>query len=236
MVNLRGLTDDFKTEESPNYGPTDSRFYIAISVATVLMVVTIALMFLTANTVIAEAILWLYNVFWFLGVIVMSAFLSAGWYIGLKGIDADNMGLASLGVGLSIVAYGGFGGAILSMYEASLWFGAVLVTSAITVGITILLSAYVFSGERDMSNWMGYSGGLFLVAIVLSLVASFFPPLMIVVLLMVLVAFTLELGFEIWYCSRGGRTPLANGFAIYFAFAGVFVHILQLVLRAMAER
>lgn len=235
MANLRGLTDDFKTEESPNYGPTDSRFYIAIAVATALMVATIALMFLTANTVIAETILWLYNVFWFLGVLVMSGLLSAGWYVGLKGIDEDRMGLASLGVGLTIFAYGGFGGAILSMYESSLWLGAILVTGAITVGITILLSAYVFSGERDMSNWMGYSGGLFLVAIVLSLVASFVPPLMIVVLVIVLVAFILELGFEIWYCSRGGRTPLANGFAIYFAFAGVFVHILQIVLEMMAE-
>jgi len=235
MFDIRGLTDDFKTEESPKYGLTDSRFYIAIFVAVVLMVVTILGMIGLANTVVAELILLLYNTFWFLGVAVMSIVLSVGWYVGLKGIDADSMSLASIGVGLTILGYSGFGGAILSMFDSSIWVASIIVTGVITIGITVVLSAYIFTGRRDLSNWMRYSAYCFISAFVLAFVGSFFPPLQLIVLLLVLVGFTLDLGFEIWYCSRGGRTPIANGFAIYFAFAGLFVHILQLVLQSFAR-
>lgn len=235
MINTRELSDHLKTAGSPKYGLTDPQFYQAIGIAAVLMILTVGFMFLFANTPIAEGILFLYELFWFLGVIVVGGILSAGWYIGLVGIDRGSMLLATIGVGISILGYGAFGGAIFSQYDPSLWIPAVGITSVITIGITLLLSTYIFTAKRDLSSWGLYSGGCFLLGAVIAFMASFIQVFQIIAFALILFGFIFELGYEIWLCTRSERKALANGFAIYFAFAGVFVHILQLVFRSLAE-
>lgn len=229
------FADHLKTEGSPRYGITDPEFYKSIGIASILMIATIAAMLITANTVIADFVLALYNLFWFLGVIVVGGFLSVGWYIGLLGIDKDIMGLAVFGILLTIFGYGAFGGAILSQYSSSIWLVSLAITSIITISITILLSIYIFTGGRNLSSWGTYSGICFLIGLIISFIASFAVGLQVVAFGFILLGFIFELGYEIWLCSRSDRSPFANGFAIYFAFAGVFVHILQIVLESQGD-
>lgn len=44
-----------------------------------------------------------------------------------------------------------------------------------------------------------------------------------------------DLVYEIWEMVSARRKPFVNGFALYIAFTGIFVHILQIALEAVSE-
>ena len=78
----------------------------------------------------------------------------------------------------------------------------------------------------------------FVVGAVLVLVGTFVTPVLLGGFLFVFAGFTLRLGYEIWKVRDrySADRSLIHALGIYVAFTGVFVHVLQLVVRLFAER
>lgn len=223
------------TKNSPNYGFFDKRTMESMFIASIMMIATIAGMLLSANTWPAEIVLMLYNVFDLLGVIVIGALIFVGRHLGLKGIGRDNLLLAFIGSVILIGTYSVFGGAILTMYSGELYAQALGITGLITVIITIIAGAYVYSRDHSFEHWAKYSAVCFLGGFVAVFIGSFFTPVILLGFVLFLLGFLCDLVYEIWMTSNNNRDPKANGIALYIAFAGVFVHVLQIVLRMLAR-
>lgn len=223
------------SKDSPNYGFFDRRTITSMAVAGAMMLLTIFGMLATANTAPAELVLYLYSTLDILGVIVIGALLFAGRVLGLSGIGKDNMFMALSGSVILIGTYAVFGGAILTMYSSQIYIQGLVISGLITVGITIIAGAYVYSRDQSFEQWARYSGMCFIGGFVAVLIGSFFSPILIVGFILFLLGFMCDLVYEIWMTSNSNRDPKANGIALYIAFAGVFVHVLQLVLEMLAR-
>lgn len=235
--NENRVGDDMTTEDSPQIPVWSREMRKVVSVGGLLMMATIAMMLLTVDTAIADATLQLFDFFLFAGVIVFGVFIGAGRYLGLMGVDTGNRFIAGVGSVLCILAYGVFGGAILTPYSPSIYIPVLAITGGITSLITLVAGMYVYSTPKeDLSYWKKISGGFFMVGIVAALIGSFISSVSIIAFICFLFGFLTELVYEIWLTSNSERTPTANGIALYIAFAGVFVHILQMVARAYADR
>lgn len=192
-------------------------------------------MLATANTAPAEFVLSLYSTFDLLGVLVIGGLLYVGRVLGLRGIGKDSMLMALSGSGVLIGTYAVFGGAILTMYSSQIYIQGLAISGLVTVIITIIAGAYVYSRDQSFEHWARYSGFCFLGGLVAVLIGSFFAPVLIIGFILFLLGFLCDLVYEIWMTSNNNRDPKANGIALYIAFAGVFVHVLQIVLRMMAR-
>lgn len=235
MMDRSSVGDAHTTTDSPVYGPFHKSTVTALLVGAILMLTTIAGMLLVADSELAEWGQLLYSVP-ILGILVFGALLTAGRYLGLSGIGKDNFGLAFVGAALSIFAYAWFGGLVLTPYEPSLYVPALAITGVITTAITLVAGAYVHSTDKNLEHWARYSAGLFLVGIVVAIPGTIFLPLLLITFVCFLLGFFCDLIYEIWMTSNRNRSPVANGLAMYIAFAGVFVHILQLILRILAKK
>ncbi|QGA80068.1 hypothetical protein [Candidatus Nanohalobium constans] len=169
------------------------------------------------------------------GMIIFGAGLMAGRYLARKGIKADNTGLALSGVGLLEITYGIFGGGILSLIPPNAFPLALGLTAIITTFIALLAALLVYGTGKNFRTWGRYSNYLFLGAFGTGLIGSAFPPLLLLTFILVLIGFIVYLVYEIWRMKqRPGRT-LMNGIGIYIAYMGVFVEILQLVIRMLID-
>jgi FtsH-binding integral membrane protein len=169
------------------------------------------------------------------GMIIFGAGLMAGRYIARKGIKADNTGLALTGVGLLEVTYGIFGGGILSLVPTNLFPIALGITAVITTVIALLAALLVYGTGRNFRTWGRYSNYLFLGALGTGLIGSAFAPLLLLTFILVLVGFIVYLVYEIWRMKQRPGRIIMNGIGIYIAYMGVFVEILQLVVRMLVD-
>jgi FtsH-binding integral membrane protein len=169
------------------------------------------------------------------GMIIFGAGLMAGRYIARKGIKADNTGLALTGVGLLEVTYGIFGGGILSLVPTNLFPIALGITAVITTVIALLAALLVYGTGRNFRTWGRYSNYLFLGALGTGLIGSAFAPLLLLTFILVLVGFIVYLVYEIWRMKQRPGRVIMNGIGIYIAYMGVFVEILQLVVRMLVD-
>lgn len=234
--NLKKHESDGIEIGSAKYGLFSKEMGITMSVATVLISITLAVMPLFANTVVSELVLAVFS-YPIVGVLLFGGLLSGGHYLAQKGMEEPlNYVYMSLGSLITIISYGAFGGAILSLYVEQMYLPAMVVTSIITVGISLIIGLVVFGSNKDFSHYWKYASGFFAVTLISSLIGTFYSPILIVSLISALIGFTFELVYEVWRISTGERTPLANGFGFYVAFLGVFVHILQIVIRFLADR
>lgn len=224
-----------QTPSAPSYTAASGEMATAIGTGAVLQVLTVLLMVLLADTAVAEAVLGLFQTP-ILGVIVLGAGLTVGRYVGMRGFRDGNLAVAAVGAGVSVLTYGVFGGAILTPYAPAAYVPALAVAGVITVAIAAVAGAYVYSTDADLSHWAKYSTGLFLVGLLGAGVGTFVQPVLLVAFLCFLLGFLADLVYEIYRTSNRERTPLANGFGLFIAFAGVFVHVLQLVLAMLANR
>lgn len=224
----------YTTTDSPKYDFTDKGLYASLSLGASMMALTIGGMLVVADTILGELMMTLYQ-YPIVGVGVFGALLTVGRHLGIKGVKKDSTLQAAIGSVTLILAYSWFGGGILTQYDPSLYNSAILVTGVITIGITLIASAYVYSTDKDLSNWSKYSGILFIGAIVAALIGTFFAPIALAGFALALLGFIADLVYEIWMTSQQNRPAHANGIALYVAFAGVFVHVLQLVLELMAS-
>lgn len=227
---------DAQTIESPpDYDLTDKGLVTALSVGAGLMVATIGMMLLTADTVLGGLISTIYSVP-IAGVLLFGGIISLGRYLGLKGVRDDKTVMAVLGSAILVFGYGWFGGGILHYYSADLYAPAIAVTGGITVAITLIAATVVYATDRNFEKYDQYSGYCFLGVIVGSLFGTVVPLIYLLSFGLALLGFLLNLVHEIWMTSNKNRPAYANGIGLYVAFAGVFVHILQIVLRVMADR
>ncbi len=98
-----------------------------------------------------------------------------------------------------------------------------------------MAAAYVYSTDKNLEHWAKYSLACFIGGFAILVVVIFVPELVVVAFGLFLLGFLCGLVYEIWMTSNRNRSAAANGLALYIAFAGVFVHILQLVLRALSD-
>ena len=232
----RSASDPEYSDGSPFYEIISREMGVTAGVSALLMSVTIILMLLVSQTPLATLGLGLYNIFPLLGVFVFGILISVGRHFGMKGLVGEDMTVALFGIALSIFGYGWFGGSILSQYDAGIYVPAILITGGITMAITIGAAVLVF-GTGYGFMWAGKASGIsFLLGLGVILVGSFVLEVLLVIgFFLFLLGFLFDLVFEIYLTSENKRTPVANGLGVYIAFAGVFVHILQLVLRSLAR-
>lgn len=228
------------TDRAPAYPLVSTRTGVSMGVATALIIGTLALMWLFRGTVLADFTIWLYRgapAAPYPGLAVFGIVLTGGRYVGLAAA-VDERHADALGASAVVaVAYAAFGAGILSLYAPSLHGSALLITAGITAGITLLAAVVVYTTDHSFANWDKYSGMLMLGGVGVLFLSSLtgLALFLLVAFGLILLGWIVDLVFEIYMVSSDGRSALANGIGVYIAFMGVFVHILQLVLEAMAE-
>jgi len=169
------------------------------------------------------------------GVIVYSIPLIAGAYIAKRGLKESKNAWTWGGISLLQLAYGSFGAGILAGAALSTQATILAITTVVTVGITILAAALVYITDKNF-QWAGtYSTYAFIGVFLTALIGSLTPIVLIFAFLLAFTGFLLYLIYEIWHMKNHTRTPLENGLGIYIAFAGVFIHVLQIVARNYLE-
>lgn len=229
------LGDSHSTRSTPSYAAASGEMATALGTAAVLQLCTVAAMLLLADTVVADLVSGLFGTP-IVGVIVIGAGLTAGRYLGMRGLRNESVGLAALGALLSVATYGVFGAAILTPYSPGVYVPALGIAGAITILIAAVAGAVVLATDRSFESWGRYSGYFFLAGLGAALVGTFVTPVLLLAFPLFLLGFLIDLVYEIWALSSGRRSPLVNGFGLYIAFAGVFVHVLQIVLQFLGSR
>lgn len=236
----RSSNSQFATRESPQYGVLSRDMSVSLGTAAGLFAITVAAMLVFADTIVGTGVLALYELSPIVGVIIVGAGLTIGRHLGMSGFLGDNTAQGFVGSVITILTYGAFGGAILTPYQPDLYVPAIVVASAITVAISLVAGAWVLNSNRSFEGWDKKAGGVFIVGVVAVLLGSFIPGTIGALALLLgfvlfIVGFTIDLVYEIWAMTSGRRNAMANGFGVYIAFTGIFVHILQIVLEAMAD-
>jgi FtsH-binding integral membrane protein len=208
--------------------------YKTIGIASGLVALNIALMSLIAFTPLAAVMEYVFS-YLILGVLFFGALLTGGVWIAKSGIRNNNKTKSGLGVGILQIAYGLFGGGVLSIASADLMPVIIGVTFVVTLGLTVASAALVYFSGKDFSNWQRYSNYLFLGVIGLSLFGTFIPGFGVIAFVLALAGFLTYLVYEIYVLREQQASPLMNGLGIYVAFMGVFIQILQMVLRYYLE-
>jgi len=208
----------------------------SLGIATALIILNIAVMWLFAFTPLSALNNLLFDTFFLLGVVVYGAMLTIGLWVAKKGIRDQNTSLAIGGTSLIQIAYGLFGAGILSMVLApSTQALALAITGVVTTLIAIFSGLLVFGTNHDFSSWGKYANYIFLGVLGISLVGSFSGPFILLAFALALLGFIVYLIHEIYLTKTRPNTPFLNGIGLYTAFMGVFVEILQLVVRMLAD-
>ena len=101
--------------------------------------------------------------------------------------------------------------------------------------ITAAVTVYVFNTSRSFRGWQKYAGGLFIAGIAVGVVGFFvFTPLVLLAGVLFLLGFLVDLVYEVWAVREGRYGTLRSAIGVYVAVMGVFVHVLQWVLRALS--
>jgi len=205
--------------------------------AAALVGVNVVLMFVVAQTPLAGLNDVLFSVPVF-GLVVYGVALTGGNVLAERGLERGGMGMAAAGVLLLQGAYALFGGGILARVPTDSRGAVLAVTLAVTVAMTVAIAAYVYLRDRNFDHWSKWSLGAFVVGAVLVLVGSFASIALLGGFLFIFAGFTLRLGYEIWHvrASYDPDRSLVHALGIYVAFTGVFVHVLQIAARVMADR
>lgn len=208
----------------------------SLGIATALIILNIALMWIFAFTPLSALNNILFDTFFFLGVIVYGAMLTGGLWLAKKGIRNKNNSQAIGGTALIQIAYGLFGAGILSMVLAPATQAiALAITGVITTLIAIFSGLLVFGTSHDFSSWGKYANYIFLGVLGISFVGSFSGPFIIIAFFLALIGFIVYLIHQIYVTKTRPNTPFLNGIGLYTAYMGVFVEILQLVVRMLAD-
>lgn len=222
-------------ESPPDYDLRDKGLVTALSIGAGLMVTTIGMMLLIADTFLGSLVSVVFS-FQIIGIVLFGAIISLGRYVSLKGIrESENM-LTAIGSILLVFGYGWFGGGILHPYDPSLYVPAIAIAGGVTTAITMIAATVVYSTDKNFEKFNMYSGYCFLGVMATGLVGTIFTPVILLSFGLALVGFLFSLVYEIWMTSNKNRPAYANGIGLYVAFAGVFVHVLQIALRFMSER
>ena len=179
----------------------------------------------------------LFGTFLFLGVIVYGAMLTGGSWLAKKGIREENTNKAIAGTSIIQLAYGMFGAGIITMLlDPGLQLIALGITGVVTTIIAALAGLLVFGTGHDFSSWGRYANYIFLGVLGVSFIGSFSGIFALISFGLALLGFLVLLVYQIYQTKRRPNKPFLNGIGLYVAYMGVFVEILQIVVRMLAKR
>ncbi|EMA32420.1 hypothetical protein [Halobiforma nitratireducens] len=203
-----------------------------------LMVITVALMYVFASTQLAVVNEVLFGAAPILGVLVYGAAIFVGELIAERGVKNDDMGTAFGGMVLLQLAFGIFGAGVLQVTTPEARLEILGITAIVTALMTAGVTGYVYARSATFEHWGRFANVSFIGGVIVIAVGSFVLPILLSVgFVLIFLGFMLRLGYEIWQVRD--RRNVSTGLQIigvYIAVAGVFVHVLQLVMRYLASQ
>ena len=209
-----------------------SREVRVIGGASILMAINVLLMYVFATTPLAAINDTLFAVP-IVGVLVYGAAIMGGELIAERGVTGGDMGVAFVGMVILQFAFGIFGAGVLRFAPQETHLTILGVTAIVTALMTALISGYVYARATTFESWGTYANVAFLGGVGAIAVGSFvLSELLLVGFVLIFLGFLLRLGYEIWQVrDRRDASVGLQTIGVYIAVAGVFVHVLQLVLR-----
>ncbi|ADD04890.1 uncharacterized protein Nmag_1311 [Natrialba magadii ATCC 43099] len=225
----------FETPQETERGfGLSSREARVIGGASVLMGINVVLMYVFAQMPqLAEINNYLFGAAPILGVIIYGAAIMGGELIAERGVTGGDMGIAFVGMLILQLAFGIFGAGVLSRAPQVLQVEILALTAVVVAVMTALISGYIYARSATFEHWGRFANFSFIGGVLVILVGSFvLPELLLVGFVLIFLGFLLRLGYEIWQVrdNRDASATLQT-IGVYIAVAGVFVHVLQLVLR-----
>ena len=201
-----------------------------------LMGLNIILLFAFALTPLALVNDYLFSIP-IVGILVYGALLTGGELLAEKAVREGDSGLALIGVGLLQFGFATFGAGVIAILPVDLQLVALGITAAITFALTAVVAAFVYwRSETSFEQWSMYANVLFIGVTILGFVGSFATPLLVLTFLCFLLGFFCRLTWEVWRVRERGDLPVnLHAIGVYVSMMGVFVHILQLVVRLLAR-
>ncbi|GAB7013968.1 hypothetical protein [Halolamina salina] len=204
--------------------------------ATGLMLLNVLVMYVAAATPVAQVNRIVFSVP-IVGALIYGALITGGQMVAERGFENDSMGLAMAGVVVLELAFGAFGGGILSFLSEGVRITALAITGAIVVAMTALIGTYVYlRSDTQFDHYGRWATYAFLAGLGAILLATFVPAVGVAAFALIFAGFLLRLGYEMWQVRESRGRPAMQSVGLYVAVAGVFVHVLQLVVRSLAER
>ncbi|MFB6162298.1 MAG: hypothetical protein ABEJ86_02510 [Halococcoides sp.] len=211
-----------------------------VAIGTALVAFNIALMWLLSLTPVAPLASGLFlNYFVTIGFFAVT--VGGGFWLANAGLESENGLLTGAGVSLTQAGYGLFGAAIL--WKASQWglssslrLTGVAIAAVITAAITAVVTVVVFSIDHSFERWQTYAFGGFIGGFALGAIGFFVNPILMALAgVTFFLAFVCDLTYEIWAVREDHHaSDLRSAIGIYVAVMGVFIHVLQWVLRILA--
>jgi len=209
----------------------------SLGIATGLIILNIAVMWVFGFTPLSAVNNLLFGTFLFLGVIVYGAMLTGGSWLAKKGIREEDTNKAIAGTTIVQIAYGMFGAGIITMLlDPGLQLIALGITGIVTTIIAALAGLLVFGTGHDFSSWGRYANYIFLGVLGVSFIGSFSGIFGLISFALALLGFIVYLVHQIYMTKTRPGKPFLNGIGLYVAYMGVFVEILQIVVRMLAKR
>lgn len=201
-----------------------------------LILVNVALMGVLAYTPVSRVLSLAFAVP-LVGILVYGAMLTGGNWLAERGIKRGDTGLALLGVAVLMFAYGSFGAGLLALLGAGTQVLALAVTAIATTGIALVAGLLVYGTDHDFSSWNMYAGISFLGVLVFGGIGTvLWTPALLAAFLLALIGFMVYLVHQIWEMRSNPSRTYLNAIGIYVAYMGVFIQVLQIVLRLLEER
>lgn len=171
------------------------------------------------------------------GVIVYGAAIMGGEILAERGVEQGDTGVAIAGVALLQVAFGTFGAGVLSFAPRSLQGTVLAITALAVLAMTAGIGLYVYARSASFDHYSTWANYAFVGGVVAALVGTLLTPALLLGFALIFLGFLFRLGWEMWRI-RDGRVSSASlqAIGLYIAVAGVFVHVLQIVLRVVARR
>ncbi|SDR38161.1 hypothetical protein [Natronobacterium texcoconense] len=201
--------------------------------ASVLMAINVLLMYVFLATPLAAVNDVLFGAAPILGVLVYGAAIFVGELIAERGVKGGDMGTAFAGMVILQLAFGVFGAGVLRFAPPESQLAILGVTAIVTAIMTAIITGYVYARSATFEHWGTFANFAFIGGVVVIAIGSFVLPILLLLgFVLIFLGFMLRLGYEIWQVRdhRNASTALQT-IGVYIAVAGVFVHVLQLVMR-----
>lgn len=172
-----------------------------------------------------------------LGVVVYGAAIAGGELAAERGVERGSTGLALLGVVVLQLAFGAFGAGVLTFVSRDLQATVLGITAVVVAAMTAAIGTYVYARSISFDHYRSWATYAFVGGIVAVLVGTFVTPVLLLGFVLIFLGFIFRLGWEIWRIREGRiRSVSLQAIGLYIAVAGVFVHVLQIVVRMLARR
>ncbi len=223
----------FETPQETGFSSREARI---IGGASALMAINVLLMYVFVVTPLAAINNYLFAVP-IIGVLVYGAAIMGGEMIAERGVKGDNVGIAVVGLLILQLAFGIFGSGILSIAPRESQLMILGVTAIVVAALTAVISGYVYARSKTFESWGTGANYSFIGGVVAIAIGTVFQPVLLIGFLLIFLGFLLRLGWEVWRVRDERSASVAlQTIGVYIAVAGVFVHVLQLVLRVVARR